>query len=231
MRKIIDWTIDYLYAIKGHTLMFFRRNPPKHYLGHIVVGKNPVIIIPGVFGRWGGGVKPLADFISLQGHPVYIVPNLGINIYDIPTSAKILRELIDQEKITKAIIVGHSKGGLIGKYFLAHENGDNAVAGVVAIATPFSGSTISKLVPHRAVKEMAIDSKMIHYLNSLTDVNQKIVSIIPEFDNHVWHPKGSFLEGALANIYVETRGHHLVVGDKNVYPEVLKAIERLSRWA
>ena len=228
MRKIIDWIVDYTHLIKGHGLMFIHHTPPSHYLGHIKEGLVPVIILPGIFGRWAF-LKPLADHISLLGHPVYIVPKLGNNLGDIPTSSGIVRDLINEKLIQKAVIVAHSKGGLIGKYLLAHDNQGNAVTGEVALATPFSGSAIVKLVPHYSYKELSADSKIIQYLNSHVAVNKKIISIIPQYDNHVWHDKGSFLEGALDNIYVNDRGHHKLLADKLVWDVIIKSINKLSK--
>jgi len=41
------------------------------------------------------------------------------------------------------------------------------------------------------------------------------VSIIPQYDNHVWSEKGSHLDGA-KNIYVPVHGHHKVIYDREV---------------
>jgi len=227
MRKIVDWVVDYAHMLKGNALMFVHREPPKHYLGHVVKGKTPVIFIPGVLNRWAF-CKPLSDYISLLGHPIYIIPSLGINIGDIPSSAKKVREVIDEQKIKKAVIIAHSKGGLIAKYLLAHDNKDHAVLGAVTIATPFSGSAMAKLVPHKSIRELAIDSKIIKYLNSHTAINHKIISIIPEFDNHVWHAKGCVLDGALDNVRVANRGHHKLLFDKSLWSVIVENVDKIT---
>ncbi len=201
MNKFSAWVQDYAHLFRYGTIMYFRRTPPKHYLGHVVEGKAPVIILPGIFGRWAF-LKPLADHISLLGHPVYIVPKLGNNIADIPVSAKKVREIIIENKLEEVVLVAHSKGGLISKYVLVHENADDRVKGLVAIATPFHGSELARFVPHYSLQELKTDSEIIKYIAAHTEVNGKIVSIIPSYDNHVWHDKGSELEGALANIYI-----------------------------
>lgn len=228
MQKLIDWLVDYTHLVKGHGLMFLYHKVPAHYLGHVVKEKVPVIILPGIFGRWAF-LKPLADHISLLGHPVYIVPKLGNNLHDIKRSSAMVRDMIEEQKIKKVIIVAHSKGGLIGKYLLAHDNKDNAVTGEIAVATPFSGSDLAKLVPHYSYKELAADSKMIQYLKTHTSVNKKIISIIPQYDNHVWHEDGSFLESALENIYVKDRGHHKLLSSKPVWEVILKSLDKISR--
>ena len=227
MKKLTSWIKDYAYLFSVGTFSYFRRTPPKHYLGYVKDGKVPVIILPGVLMSWAF-LKGVADHISLLGHPVYIIPKLGNNSRDIPTSAKEVREVIEENNLKNIIIVAHSRGGLISKYLLLRENPDKRVNGVIAIATPWHGSSMAKFFPHSAVRELSPESKIIHDIENHSEVNNKIVSIIPSFDNHVWHPKGSFLEGAMQNINAEVAGHHLVLNDKKVWNLVVEWIEKIT---
>ncbi len=245
------WLVDSFHLARGGITMAIHRNPPKHYLGYVVEGKVPVILIPGILGKWGI-MKYLGDRISLEGHPVYIVPRLGHNLYSIPASAQKLkaivrrifrnpeqpphdvslgahhvRKFIEEQNIKGAVIVAHSKGGLIGKYFLEHDNYDHRVIGMIAVATPFSGSTMAKLIPHKAFEELKTDSKIIHDLLEHTEINKKIVSIFPEYDNYVRADRGSFLKGA-KNIEVPIRGHHTILFDKEVVEMVLQSIAKMT---
>ena len=204
--------------------MYWHSKPPKHYLGYVLEDRCPIIIIPGILLRWGF-MKPLADFISMQGHPTYVLPNLGHNLSAISESAKKVQELIKENSLRDVVIVGHSKGGLIGKYLLSNLNSTN-VRWMIAIATPFSGSALSKLIPHKSYKELHEESELIKELTIHRDINKKIISIIPEYDNHVWSEKGSFLENALDNIEVVVKGHHKVVNDNEVKKLVLVSIKR-----
>lgn len=228
MNKLSAWIKDYAHLLKTGPIMYFRRTPPHHYLGHTVPGKAPVIILPGLFLRWGF-YKSMTDHISLLGHSVYLVPKLGNNTSDIPSSAKKVRKVIVENNLKNAVIVAHSKGGLIGKYLLLHGNEQGNIAGVVAIATPFHGSSISRLLPISPAKELSPNSKIIKYLEAHPEVNGKIVSIIPSYDNHVWHPEGSHLKEALKNIKVSVAGHHKVINDKKVWSEVIEWIEKITR--
>ncbi len=227
------------------------RKPPEHYLNYTAEGRVPVILIPGILGKWSF-MKSLGDKISLHGHPVYVVPELGYNVFSIPSSARIIRaslkhifskrghivprlekgtevikRFIEANSLKGVVFVAHSKGGLIGKYFLAHYNKDNEVLGMVAIATPFSGSAMAKLLPFDTLKELDNDSKIIRDLEKHQDINHKIISIRPKYDNHVWAEKGSFLEGA-ENIEVPVKGHHKIIFDKNVQKIVLESVEKLT---
>lgn len=227
MKNLLSWIADYYYLIKGTVQGVMYRNSPQHYLGYVVEGKVPVILIPGILEKWGF-LKDLGDKISLQGHPVYVLPRLGYNLFSIPSSAKMIHTFID--KVTKehkefknAVIVAHSKGGLIGKYFLTHYNEHNLVTGMISIATPYSGSHMANNIPLTAIQELRQESKVIQNLMQSQEVNHRIISIIPEYDNHVWSEKGSYLEGA-KNIHVPIHGHHKVVFDKGIQELILNII-------
>lgn len=224
--RIIYWIIDYFYLIRGKLLMLFYNNPPQHYLKRESKKKVPIILIPGIANKWGF-LKHLADSISAKGHPVYIVNKLKFNLFDIKTSAKIVREMIDKNDLEKAVIVGHSKGGIIGKYLLIHENKDNRIKGLISIGGPFSGSRLANYTLGKSFKELAPQSKIIQEMKRNSVVNSKIISIMPEFDTRVWHEKASFLEGAI-NITVPTKGHHKIIFDKDVANKIIELIGKFN---
>lgn len=228
MKAIVHWIKDYFHLVKGGMIMYLHANPPTHYLGYIVRGKCAIVILPGILNRWGF-LKPIADSLSLDGHPVYIVPHLNYNLAGIPESAKIAGEVMEREGIQDAVIIGHSKGGLIGKYLMSRCDPDGRVIGMVAIATPFSGSALAKFVPHAAFRELEPGSRIVEELRARTGVNRKIISIIPEFDNHVVAQEGSFLEEALENVVVNVKGHHKVVFDARALAVVKQAVEKIAQ--
>ena len=225
--KIKSWAIDYTYMVRGALGAVIFRRPPKHYLGYVVDGKVPVVIIPGVFGKWGF-MKKMADAISLLGHPVYIVSELGYNLFTIPHSASLVSHLLVKENLHNVIIVAHSKGGLIGKYTLIHHNEGNRIIGMVSLATPYSGSGMTKLLPVEPIKELHNDSAIILDIKRHTHVNHMITSISPMYDNHVWAEEGSYLEGA-KNIKIDVHGHHKIIYDKEVITTVKDSIEEITK--
>jgi len=255
-RKAITWLHEVYHILRGtisQNVFQINKEPPKHYLGYVVAKKVPVIIVPGIGGTWSY-MKKLGDEISLQGHPVHIVPELHINLFDIPRSAQILRNLFEQlfplslKRLTQvrkhalairnlmndrgikgAIIVAHSKCGLIGKYFLIHHNEGKEVIGMIAIATPFSGSVLAKLVPHNAFRELRADSEVILDLQTHPEVDHLITSIYPEYDNMIVSEKGSHLEGAAENIELPMHGHNLIFSHKVLHKTVLEVIDKITR--
>lgn len=228
-KKLAHWVVDYGYMIHGAAVSLIHTSPPKHYLGHRIAGKVPVVIIPGIFEKWGT-MKKIADAVSLLGHPVYIIPSLGHNLFDIPKSSALVRDIIEKENLKNSILIAHSKGGLIGKYFLIHHNSDSRALGMISIATPYSGSGIVKLMPVRPIRELHSESNIIRELKSHTKVNAKIVSIFPVFDNHVWSEEGSYLEGA-KNIEVSVHGHHKIMYDIDVINTIKDQVEDITKQA
>jgi len=218
MGKLKHWLEDSLYMARGYSRTYLHREPPSHYLGHIVEGKVPVILIQGIAQKWGF-LKNVGDEVSLKGHPVYIVPELGYNFNDIPTSAQIIRTLIDQNNLHDVLLIGHSKGGLIGKYLLVHKNEDNRIKGLIAIATPFSGSNSGFIFPFKSYRELTPQSGIIKDLNSQTDVNKKIISMYPKFDNFIWSKAGSFLPGA-TNVEIDDYGHNKILFNKKLISQI-----------
>jgi len=220
MVHVRHWILDYIYMIHGQVTTFLYRKPPKHYLGYVIKNKIPVILIPGILEKWGF-LKNLGDKISLQGHPVYIVPKLGYNLKDISVSAKIVREMIEKKDIRNSVIVAHSKGGLIGKYYLSLLNEDERVSKMISIATPYSGTSLTKYLRSKQVKDLRTDSEIIKELKAHKEVNKSIISVSPIFDNHVW--EGSFLEGA-ENITIDEKGHHKIIYSKELINLILKKL-------
>lgn len=221
IKKAVSWIPDYFYLAKGQAS--FRR-PPKHYLGLVSEDKAPIILVPGVYARWQF-LKALADPLSLEGHPVYVIESLGYNAETIDQSARLVRRFIEEKDLHRVIIIAHSKGGLIAKYLLAYEDQDERIAKVIAIATPFAGSEAARLLPGQALKELQPESGMIRKLASETGVNHKIVSIFGKYDNHVWPTENCRLEGA-KNIQVDILGHHKILFDKQVCRLVLEEAEK-----
>ncbi|MEN9552009.1 MAG: hypothetical protein RI935_386 [Candidatus Parcubacteria bacterium] len=224
--KIKAWAHDYLYMLYGVMagIVYITPHRPHSYASHL--SKNPVVILPGVFNKWGF-MKKMVNELHRLGHPVYVVPKLGYNLHTIPHSANLVTEVIEENNLKNVILIGHSKGGLIGKYILCHNTTKGKVIGMISIATPYSGSEMTKVLPIAPLKELHTTSQIIKDLQLHVDVNKKIISIIPEYDNHVWSEEGSYLEGA-KNIHVPVHGHHKIVFDREVIASVVSSITEIG---
>ncbi|MFH0890876.1 MAG: hypothetical protein V1856_02500 [Candidatus Liptonbacteria bacterium] len=221
-----DWSEDWKYIAKGELDSLRSSRPPADYLGFIKKGYPPVILVPGITRKWGF-LKSLADKISRTGYPVYAVPELGRNVIPIPRAARIIEQLLASQNIKGGILLGHSKGGLIAKYILAHSPERGRVRAVIAIATPFYGSKMARLALSRAYQEITPESKIIRELALHKSINRKIYSIIPIYDN-LLPQHSSYLPGA-HNLIVYSRGHHTILFEPKTIRLILGILTGLRR--
>jgi triacylglycerol lipase len=219
------WFLDTIFAICGFIQMYLYRNPPEKYLQHDEDKSIPILIIQGYMDRWGF-IKSLADKISDCGFQVYVLPELKNNLDDIASSANYVNKYILDKKLKNVIIVGHSKGGLIGKYLIVNEKDRNKIIGLISISTPFLGSRMANLFRFLKSNQFEPDNKLIKELWSHHEVNKRIIAIFPKVDNVVWTKK-SYLEGAKENIYLNTYGHHRILFDKKAQNKIIESINSL----
>lgn len=183
---------------------------------------QPVVILPGVFETWHY-LRPVAEALNAAGHPVHVVATLGINHRPIPESARRAWQHIRRLDLPRLTIVAHSKGGLIGKHLLAHEDVEHRIDRVVAIASPFSGSRMAYYAIPRAMREFRPDHPVIAQLRTQNEVNARITSIAPAWDPHI--PETSHLEGA-RNVTVPVVGHFRILHDPRLPAVVVAEVER-----
>lgn len=186
---------------------------------------RPVVILPGIYESWHY-LRPIAERLNAQGHPVHVILTLGLNRAPIPaTAASVYARLVDLG-LTDVALVAHSKGGIVGKHIMAvDDHADNGeprrVDRLVAIASPFSGSAMARLVPNPELRVFLPKDPVIAALASELGVNARITSIYPTFDPHV--PDGSRLEGA-RNVEVQVVGHFRILLQPAVFDAVADAL-------
>jgi len=184
--------------------------------------KRPVVILPGVYETWHY-LRPVAEALNAAGHPVHVVTTLGFNHRPIPDSAARVWQRVRELDLHDIAIVAHSKGGLIGKHLLAHDDTEGRIARVVAIASPFAGSRMAYYTIPRAVRAFRPDDPVIASLIAERDVNARITSIAPEWDPHI--PESSRLEGA-RNVTIPVVGHFRILLDERLPAIVVAEVER-----
>lgn len=184
--------------------------------------RRPVVILPGIYETWHY-LRPIAEELNARGHPVHVIPALGLNRAPIPTTAsRVLRELIDHE-LRDVALVAHSKGGIIGKHLMAVDDREGLVDRLVAVASPFRGSAMARIAPTPGLRAFLPGDPVIASLAAELTVNARITSIYPSFDPHI--PDGCVLEGA-ENIELSVIGHFRILLQPALVDEVVRAVER-----
>jgi hypothetical protein len=210
---------DYPNALRMRGLGFAARVPESYAAG---TGR-PVVIIPGVYERWHF-LRSIADALVARGHPVHVVPRLGINNRSIPASARIVLAALAESDLRGVALVAHSKGGLIGKAAML-EDADGRIDRLVAVASPFSGSSLARLTLLPALRAFRPANPVIRRLVAERAVNARITSIQPAFDPHI--PEGGEVDGG-TNVRLDVVGHFRVLEDPAALAAVIAAVERES---
>ena len=189
-------------------------------------GGRPVVIIPGIHESWHY-LRQIAERLNAGGHPVHVVPALGLNRAPIPATAALVHASLVERGLTGVAIVAHSKGGIVGKHLMVVDDRAGTADGgrvdrLVAIASPFQGSTMARIAPNPALRAFLADDPVISRLAAEQAVNARITSIYPSFDPHI--PEGSALEGA-RNIEVPIVGHFRILLQPAVVDAVVEAVD------
>ena len=214
------WLLDYLYAgfWQAHGIL---RADPDRELDPAATGQ-PVLLLPGVYERWQF-MRPLADALAERGHPIHVVPDLGWNTRTIAVSADAVGDFLEERDLRDVVIVAHSKGGLIGKHAMLHQDPQGRIDRMIAVATPFVGSVYARLFLLRSVRAFSPRDRTLRRLAEQLEVNARITSIWGAFDPHI--PGGSRLDGA-TNIVLRTSGHFRILRQPELVAAVVHAAER-----
>jgi len=194
-----------------------RRADSRYHDGHLA----PVLLLPGVYEPWTF-LRPLAERLHASGHPVHVVRGLGNNTRPIAQSAEIAQRYLDSAGLEQAVLVAHSKGGLIGKHMMLVNDRQGRISRLIAIATPFGGSRYANYMLPRSLRAFRPREKTLAMLTANAIINARITSLYGEWDTHI--PEGCYLEGA-TNIEFPVQGHFTILADERVLRAVDAALD------
>ena len=182
---------------------------------------SPIVIIPGIYESWHY-LRPIAERLNADGHPVHVIPTLGLNRAPIPATAAHVHAQLADRGLTGVAIVAHSKGGIVGKHVMVLDDREARVDRLVAIASPFRGSAMARIAPNPALRAFLPADPVIAALAAELAVNARITSIYPSFDPHI--PDGCVLEGA-RNVELPVIGHFRILLQPALVDAVREAVD------
>ena len=179
---------------------------------------RPVVVVPGIYETWRF-MRPLMDALHERGHPIHVVAELRHNARTIPESAALLADTIARNDLRHALLLAHSKGGLIGKFAMEHLDPDARIDRMIAVATPFAGSAYARFAPGRSLRAFRAADPVLAALAHEVGANRRIASVYGVFDTMI--PEGSELPGA-ENRQLPVGGHFRILGDRRTVAAVLE---------
>jgi pimeloyl-ACP methyl ester carboxylesterase len=224
-RRAVWWGQDYAYAGWRQARGLLSRTSPDSYADPEPARRPPVLLLPGVWETWRF-LEPLARGLFRAGHPVHVVAPFGLNRGSVPEMADLAAAQLVEADLRGAVIVAHSKGGLIGKSVMGRADVGDRVLGMVAINTPVSGSPYARLLPLRSIRAFLPDDEVLTALAAQRADHGRIVSVATCFDPHI--PTGSELPGA-RNVRLATPGHFRSLTDPALLPLLLRELAAFAR--
>ncbi|MFT4297277.1 MAG: hypothetical protein QM582_17890 [Micropruina sp.] len=216
MSRLFGGLADWAYGIGWWLRALSRSGAPDAFTqaGPDPAHHTPVVLLPGIWERWPYLV-PLARSLNAAGHPVHLIPALGANGSPLPDAERIVADYLIAHGLQGTMLVAHSKGGLIGKLVMLDPAVAERVRGMVALSTPFGGSSLSWPIFGRTpLGVFAPRGPAITELAAQLEVNARIISLQPTHDQVI--PEGSRLEGA-RNVTLEASGHFRPLRDVRVH--------------
>jgi hypothetical protein len=229
LARLGAWAADYAWATDRQLRHLVRRSRLPTSSGGSASGASgsggpaPVVLLPGIYETWEF-LGPVADALARAGHPIHAVPGLKHNARPVPEAADIVVEHLRRTDMTGAVLVAHSKGGLIGKHVMLSAVGDR-VLGMVAVATPFAGSRWARYLLSRALRSFDPRDPVLLALAGELLVDERITAVYPAFDPHI--PETGHLPGA-RNIELPLSGHFRPLGHPLLVDTVVHEVARVE---
>lgn len=225
LARLGAWAADYAWATDRQLRHLVRRPAlPVAAGGPGGAGtRAPVVLLPGIYETWEF-LGAVATALARAGHPVHAVPGLGHNARPVPESADVVVEYLSHAGLSGAVLVAHSKGGLIGKRVLLSPASDRLL-GMVAIATPFTGSRWARYMVSRALRSFDPRDPVLLALAGELLVNERITAVYPRFDPHI--PETGRLPGA-RNVELPLSGHFRPLGHPLLVDTVVREVARVE---
>jgi pimeloyl-ACP methyl ester carboxylesterase len=192
-------------------------------------GPRPVIVIHG-FAMNRANFLPLAYRLARAG----IGPIVGFEYWSLGRVAAAARQLawfVEEVKAATGApqvdIIGHSMGGVVGRYYVQLLGGDGTVANLVTLGSPHLGTDVSELGLGHPARELLVGSKLVQRLIAAPPPRDtRVLTIF----SHADHLVPANTQAALAipraeRIVYDDLGHVTLLGSRRVARDI---IERLT---
>jgi pimeloyl-ACP methyl ester carboxylesterase len=191
-------------------------------------GPRPVILLHG-YAMNRANFLPLARRLAKAG----LGPIHGFEYWTlgkVSTAARRLATFVDEVLAAtgaeKVDLVGHSMGGLVGRYYVALGGGAGRVHNLITIGSPHSGAIVSGAGIGRPSRELAPGSPFLERLGSAaTPPGVRVTAIWSRADALVPSARDAHLPGADEIVY-DDLGHLSLLVSRRVAAEVISRLKR-----
>ena len=204
-------------------------------VGDVEAAGTPIVLVHGIFDnrsiftllrrglhRRGFGSTYAFNYSALTADIRAVSQRLGT----------LIEQVCDETGHERVHVVGHSLGGLIGRYLVQRLGGDDRVHTLVTLGTPHGGTLPAHIVPLELARQMRIDSDLIaelaepapdcrtRFLAFWSDIDQLV---IPQSHARVDHP-----DLRARNVLIRGVGHLSLPVDGRVVREIATTLALLD---
>ena len=196
-------------------------------VGDIVAAGTPIVLVHGIFDN-RSIFTLLRRGLHRRGFRSTYALNYSPWTDDIRSMAARLGDLVaqvcDETGHEQVHVIGHSMGGLIGRYLVQRLSGDDLVHTLVTLGTPHSGTLPAHVVPLELARHMRIGGALINELAEpapgcrtrmlaiWSDIDQLV---IPQAHGRLDHP-----DLKARNVLIRGVGHLSLPVDGRVIREI-----------
>jgi pimeloyl-ACP methyl ester carboxylesterase len=191
-------------------------------------GPRPIIVLHG-YAMNRANFRPLARRLEAAG----LGPVLGFEYWTLgktSTAAKRLAEYVEEVRARtesdEVDIIGHSMGGVVGRYYVSLLGGDGAVANLITLGSPHAGTDVSPVGIGRPGKELFGGSALVQRLEAAPRPTRTRMTVIwSRADALVPGAWQTPLPGAEVIVY-DDLGHVALLGSRRVAGEITARLSR-----
>jgi len=205
-------------------------------IGDVEAAGTPIILIHGVVDN-RSVFAMLKRGLRRRGFGRIITLNYSPLTDDVRVVADRLEALIEsvcvETGFERVHVIGHSMGGLVGRYFVQRMGGDSRVHTLVTLGTPHQGTRPAHLVPHPVARQMRQGSDIVTELAApAPGCRTRIVAIWSDLDQMIIPKTNARIEHPdlnARNVFVPSVGHNSLPIDGRVVHEICTTLALLDQ--
>lgn len=204
-------------------------------VGDVVAAGTPIVLVHGlvdnrsIFAMMRRGLRRrgFGSTYALNYSPLTDdIRSVAVRLGDLVT------EVLQETGHDQVHIIGHSMGGLIGRYLVQRLGGDEQVHTLVTLGTPHAGTLPARFIPHPVVRQMRVGSDVIAELAEPAPVcRTRMVAVwsdldqlvIPQRNARITHP-----DLPARNVFIRGVGHMSLPVDRRVIHEIGSSLATLD---
>jgi triacylglycerol lipase len=216
-------------ALRKQSLLLHRDWGSKGVAVHPRTSNTDVVfLLHGVFAS-AGVFRPLEERLRAAG-----IQHVGKFSYrpgrSVVSLAQQLRKEIEYiPQGTRIHLVGHSLGGVVGRYYVQELGGSARIRQTISLASPFHGTSVARWLPLQVARELSPSSELLAALRDPMRLPRNVphTSIVADSDMVVVPPSSAaFPFGDV--VVVEGLGHNGLLFDEEVANMVVQRILDVS---